>query len=86
MLQQEELERVLSMVQGAGWGGPSTSQILVLFLSALSARNDCYYPIPMSQLCPLQLCNLLSCAGLCPGVELHHRASKAGGVLGSGWA
>lgn len=63
---------------GCRLGGPSTSQILVHFLSAVSARNDCYHPIQMSQLCPLQLCNLLSCGGLCPGVELHHRASKAG--------
>lgn len=76
---------MLSVVQGAGWGGPSTGQILVHFLSAISARNDCHHPIQMSQLCPLQLCVLLSCGGLCPGVELHHRTSVAGGVFGSGW-
>ena len=85
VLEQEELERVLSVVQGAGWGGPSTGRILVHFLSAISARNDCHHPIQMSQLCPLQLCVLLSCGGLCPGVELHHRTSVAGGVFGSGW-
>lgn len=38
----------------------------------------------MSQPCPLQL-RVLSCGGLCPRVEPHHRASVAAGVFGSGW-